>query len=88
MLVINCFLFCFAWFFNMDCMQAEGEGNGDVFIFLTCWQRLVEILLAAFKHLHLELLFICLSVLPKVDVWGSPPLVAFTLEVLQHCLFA
>lgn len=70
----------------MDCMQAEGEGNGDVFSSLAFWQRLVEILPGAFKHLHVCLLFIFLSVLPKVDVWGSPPLTAFTFEILQHCL--
>lgn len=50
MLVI---LFCFAWLFNMDSRQAEGEGNGDVFSSLAYWQRLVEILLGAFKHLHI-----------------------------------
>lgn len=73
----------------MDCMQVEGEGNGDGFSSLACWQRLIEILLGAFKTLTCScFLFVCLSVLTKVDVWGSLPLMAFTFEVLQHCLFA
>lgn len=64
-------------------MQAEREGNGDVFSSLACLQRLVEILVGAFKHLHMQLLFICQSVLLKVDVCGSLPLMAFTFEVLS-----
>lgn len=86
-LVINCFLFCFALFFNLDCRQAEGEENSNVFSLLACWQRLVETLRVAFKHPHVLLLFICKSFLHTVDVWGGLLLSAFAFEILQCYLF-